>query len=88
MELPKAIDSWGNAIHKITSSERWAFVLIMLFCLVTIIFLVIYFLNSIQEILIKHQAALDKQRTEYIQTNKEMRLEFTQAINNFNLRKP
>ena len=80
MVLENEIKSaWETAVS-LTRTERGTFLAIMAVALVCIIFLVVYFLSSINWIVADHNRALAEQRKEFIEAQKVRDAEFVAAI--------
>ena len=80
MALENEIKATGNALHSLTGSERGVFMFLMLVSLGCIVFLIIYFLQSINDIVADHNKALGEQRKEFIEAQKVRDTEFVTAI--------
>ena len=80
MTLENEIKSAGEVATSLTKSERGTFLAIMITALMSIVFLVVYFLNSINHIVQDHNKALSESRKDYLDAQKIRDAEFVQAI--------
>ena len=67
------IEEWGNALTKISGSERWTFMFIMITALISIVLIVIFYIRSIDWLVAKYNETINKQQTEFLQALKEFR---------------
>ena len=70
------IESWTieetwNAISKITSSERWTFLLIMFVAFASIVVTVVLYIQSVDGLIEKYNETINKQQTEFLTALKE-----------------
>lgn len=65
------IEWTGNAISKITSSERWTFLLIMAIAFASIVATVILYIRSVDWLIEKYNETINKQQTEFLTALKE-----------------
>lgn len=65
------IESTGNALSKITSSERWTFLLIMFIAFASIVATVILYIRSVDWLIEKYNETINKQQTEFLTALKE-----------------
>ena len=66
-----AIEETGNALSKITSSERGTFLLIMIVAFASIVVTVILYIKSVDWLIEKYNETINKQQTEFLQALKE-----------------
>ena len=69
----EVIEVTWNAITKITNSERGTFLLIMVVALISIVGIVIFYVNSMDSMVVKYNETISKQQTEFLQALKEFR---------------
>lgn len=69
----EVIEETWNAITKITNSERWTFLLIMIVALISIVGIVIFYVNSMDSMVVKYNETISRQQTEFLQALKEFR---------------
>lgn len=69
----ETIKETGNVLGKLTSSERWTFMFIMLCSLAAIVFVVWFYLNSITSIVDKYNATISKQQVEFLSALKQLK---------------
>lgn len=72
------IDAWtisetGNALAKLTSSERWTFLAIMIVALLSIVGIVIFYVNSMDGLIDKYNETINQQQKEFLQALKEFK---------------
>lgn len=72
------IDSWtiaetGNALAKLTSSERGTFLAIMIVALLSIVWIVIFYVNSMDWLIDKYNETINQQQKEFLQALKEFK---------------
>jgi hypothetical protein len=72
------IDSWTiaetwNALAKLTSSERWTFLAIMICALISIVWIVIFYVNSMDGLIDKYNETINQQQKEFLQALKEFK---------------
>ena len=73
MTLEKGtIEETGNALTKITSSERGTFLLIMVVAFASIVATVILYIRSVDWLIEKYNETINKQQTEFLQALKEI----------------
>lgn len=65
------IEETGNALSKITASERWTFLLIMFIAFASIVATVILYIRSVDWLIEKYNETINKQQTEFLQALKE-----------------
>jgi hypothetical protein len=65
------IEETGNALSKITSSERGTFLLIMAIAFASIVATVILYIRSVDWLIEKYNETINKQQTEFLQALKE-----------------
>lgn len=65
------IEGTGNAITKITSSERGTFLLIMVVAFASIVITVILYIRSVDGLIEKYNQTINKQQTEFLQALRE-----------------
>lgn len=66
-----AIEETGNALSKITSSERGTFLLIMAIAFASIVATVILYIRSVDWLIEKYNETINKQQTEFLTALKE-----------------
>lgn len=76
--MTQKIDSWtiaetGNALAKLTSSERWTFLAIMICALFSIVWIVIFYVNSMDWLIDKYNETINQQQKEFLQALKEFK---------------
>ena len=69
----EVIEETWNAITKITHSERWTFLLIMVVALISIVLIVIFYIRSIDGLVAKYNDTINRQQTEFLSTLKELK---------------
>lgn len=69
----EVIEETWNAITKITNSERWTFLLIMIVALISIVGIVVFYVNSMDSMVEKYNETISRQQTEFLQALKEFR---------------
>lgn len=72
------IDSWTivetwNALAKLTSSERGTFLAIMIVALFSIVWIVIFYVNSMDWLIDKYNETINQQQKEFLQALKEFK---------------
>lgn len=70
------IDSWTieetwNALAKLTSSERWTFLAIMICALISIVWIVIFYVKSMDWLIDKYNETINAQQKEFLTALKE-----------------
>ena len=70
------VDKWviketGNALSKLTSSERWTFLVVMLTALAAIVATVVLYINSVDNLVTKYNDTINLQQKEFLQALKE-----------------
>lgn len=73
-----AIEKWtieetGNVLTKLTASERWTFLAIMICALLSIVWIVIFYVKSMDSLIDKYNETINKQQTEFLQALKEFK---------------
>lgn len=68
------IDSTGNALKKLTSSERWTFLCIMICALLSIVGIVWFYVNSMDWLVTKYNDTINQQQKEFLDALKQFRL--------------
>lgn len=66
-----AIEETGNALTKITSSERGTFLLIMFIAFISIVWIVRFYVNSMDKLVDKYNETINKQQMEFLTALKE-----------------
>ena len=71
-----AIEKWtieetGNVLTKLTRSERWTFLAIMIVALLSIVWIVIFYVKSMDGLIDKYNETINKQQTEFLTALKE-----------------
>lgn len=72
------IDAWTisetwNALAKLTSSERWTFLAIMIVALLSIVGIVIFYVNSMDWLIDKYNETINQQQKEFLQALREFK---------------
>lgn len=70
------VDKWviketGNALTKLTSSERGTFLVVMLTALAAIVATVVLYINSVDNLVTKYNDTINQQQKEFLQALKE-----------------
>lgn len=65
------IEETGNALSKITSSERGTFLLIMFIAFAAIVATVVLYINSMNWLIEKYNDTINKQQSEFLTALKE-----------------
>lgn len=70
------VDKWviketGNALSKLTSSERGTFLVVMLTALAAIVATVVLYINSVDNLVTKYNDTINQQQKEFLQALKE-----------------
>lgn len=70
------VDKWtieetGNVLSKLTSSERWTFLAIMIVALLSIVWIVIFYVKSMDWLIDRYNETINKQQTEFLSALKE-----------------
>ena len=76
--MTQKIDSWTiaetwNALAKLTSSERGTFLAIMIVALLSIVWIVIFYVNSMDWLIDKYNETINQQQKEFLQALKEFK---------------
>lgn len=76
--MTQKIDSWTiaetwNALAKLTSSERGTFLAIMICALLSIVWIVIFYVNSMDWLIDKYNETINQQQKEFLQALKEFK---------------
>ena len=66
-----AIKETWDALSKLTSSERWTFLAIMIVALLSIVWIVIFYVKSMDGLIDKYNETINKQQTEFLTALKE-----------------
>lgn len=66
-----AIEETWNVLTKLTSSERWTFLAIMLCALASIVWIVIFYVNSMDGLIDKYNTTINEQQKEFLIALKE-----------------
>ena len=67
----ETIEETGNALTKITSSERWTFLLIMAIAFASIVATVVLYIRSVDGLINKYNETINKQQTEFLTALRE-----------------
>ena len=67
----EVVEETGNALTKITSSERWTFLLIMFIAFVSIVWIVWFYVNSMDKLVDKYNETINKQQMEFLTALRE-----------------
>lgn len=70
---PWTIAETGNALAKLTSSERGTFLAIMIVALLSIVGIVIFYVNSMDWLIDKYNETINQQQKEFLQALKEFK---------------
>lgn len=70
------VDKWviketGNALSKLTSSERGTFLVVMLTALIAIVATVVLYINSVDNLVTKYNDTINQQQKEFLMALKE-----------------
>lgn len=72
MALEKGtIEETGNVLTKLTNSERGTFLAIMIVALLSIVWIVIFYVNSMDWLIDKYNETINKQQSEFLTALKE-----------------
>lgn len=64
-------ETW-NALSKLTSSERWTFLLIMLVAFISIVTTVILYIRSVDNLVNKYNETINLQQKEFLTALKDL----------------
>ena len=67
------IKETGTALSKISSSERWTFLLIMIIAFISIVTTVILYIRSVDNLVNKYNETINQQQKEFLQALKEFK---------------
>lgn len=67
----EVVEETGNALTKITSSERGTFLLIMFIAFVSIVWIVWFYVNSMDKLVDKYNETINKQQMEFLTALRE-----------------
>lgn len=67
-----AIEEAGNALTKLTSSERGTFLAIMICALLSIVGIVLFYVKSMDWLIDKYNETINKQQSEFLTALKDM----------------
>jgi len=67
----EVVEETGNALSKITSSERGTFLLIMVVAFASIVATVILYIRSVDWLIEKYNETINKQQTEFLTALRE-----------------
>lgn len=67
----EVVEETWNALSKITSSERWTFLLIMFIAFISIVWIVWFYVNSMDKLVDKYNETINKQQMEFLTALKE-----------------
>lgn len=67
----EVVEETGNALTKITSSERWTFLLVMFIAFASIVATVILYIRSVDWLIEKYNETINKQQTEFLTALRE-----------------
>jgi hypothetical protein len=65
------IEETWNALAKLTSSERWTFLAIMICALISIVWIVIFYVKSMDWLIDKYNETINAQQKEFLTALKE-----------------
>lgn len=65
------IKETGNVLTKLTSSERWTFLVVMLTALIAIVATVVLYINSVDNLVTKYNDTINMQQKEFLSALKE-----------------
>lgn len=73
-----AIEKWTieetwNVLTKLTASERWTFLAIMICALLSIVWIVVFYVKSMDWLIDKYNETINRQQTEFLQALKEFK---------------
>ena len=67
----EVVEETGNALSKITSSERWTCLLIMVVAFASIVATDILYIRSVDWLIEKYNETINKQQTEFLTALRE-----------------
>ena len=67
-----AIEETGNALAKLTSSERGTFLLVMLVAFISIVTTVILYIRRMDNLIEKYNATINQQQSEFLTALRDM----------------
>lgn len=68
---PWTIAETWNALAKLTSSERWTFLAIMIVALLSIVWIVVFYVKSMDWLIDKYNTTINEQQKEFLIALKE-----------------
>lgn len=71
-----AIKETWNIVTKLTHSERWSFILVMFFALLTIVWIVWFYVNSMNGLIDKYNTTIQQQEERFLEAQKVMQDKF------------
>lgn len=72
MVSPEQIKEWWNVLSKLTNSERWTFLLIMLVAFCSIVITVVLYIRSVDWLVEKYNETINLQQKEFLNALKEL----------------
>ena len=73
-------ETW-NIIAKLTHSERWSFILVMFFALLSIVWIVWFYVNSMNELVAKYNDTIQQQEERFLEAQRTMTEGFFSQLN-------
>lgn len=67
------IKEWWNVIQKLTSSERGTFLLIMICALISIVWIVVFYVKSMDWLIDKYNTTINIQQEKFLDALKDFR---------------
>lgn len=68
-----AIESAGNALTKLTHSERGTFLAVMICALLSIVGIVWFYVNSMDWLIVKYNQTINEQQKEFLDALKQFK---------------
>lgn len=75
------IKETGNALTKLTSSERWTFTLIMIIAFASIVTTVVLYIRSMDWLIEKYNTTIQQQEERFLEAQKVMQDSFFTQLN-------
>lgn len=72
MVSAEQIKEWWNVLSKLTNSERWTFLLIMLVAFCSIVITVVLYIRSVDWLVEKYNETINLQQKEFLNALKEL----------------
>lgn len=73
MVSPEQIKEWWNIFIKLTSSERWTFLAIMICALLSIVWIVIFYVRSMDWLIDKYNSTINIQQEKFLDALKDFK---------------